>query len=655
MTYINSPVFLGPWGIYAPSQVTGTINWAANGQPTADAVVNPFIEVWSNSSTSASFSLSVQVVDSNGNVVGTSSGSGSVPPYGNVTWSPASPISLNSASLWHLVYPPLVPSLYTLVTVLSVNNVPIDMHNVTFGIRETQWRNDTGFWLNGINTKILGSANHQDFAAVGVAVPDHIQYYRVWKMKEFGGNGWRTAHNPPTPALLYAADELGLLVWDENHRNGQLDQIPLLIRRDRNHPSVVIWSICNEVLCNTNDWVADALAAKALMKSIDHAGNRPVSANQNGWVGPNTPLDVQGFDYSTTNYDQWHAEAPNIPSISSETSSAVSDRNEYANDPVGGHVSGYDNQYPGWGESAEQAWGGVGESNNQGILTRPFISGGWTWTAFDYRGEPTPYGWPDVNSHFGILDLCLFEKDRTYWYKANFPSFNPLPPNMNPIPDSYSATTVHILPNTWNWNNGDKVDIWVFANAPQVELIVNGNSLGKKPLTRFSHAEWDAVPYAPGSVQAIAYDSNGNMLADTWQNTTGAPVALRATIRDNIGTTLYAGCYGDAALVMVDVIDSNGLVVPTANNVITFTTTGPANFAGTCNGDPADLTNNKVNYRPAYHGKAMGVILGPDASAAGSTITVTVSSPGLTSSQVQIPVVAPDSTVGHWCHNGPSL
>lgn len=355
MTYINTPVFLGPWGIYAPSQVTSPITWASNGQPTADATVNPFIEVWSNSSTSTSFSLNVQVVDPNGNVVGTSSGSGSVPAYGNITWSPSSPITLNSASLWHLVYPPLSPSLYTLVTVLTINSVAVDMHNVTFGIRETQWRNDTGFWLNGINTKILGSANHQDFPAVGVAVPDHMQYYRVWKMKEFGGNGWRTAHNPPTPALLYAADELGLLVWDENHRNGQLDQIPLLIRRDRNHPSVVIWSICNEVLCNTNDWVNDALAAKALMHSIDHAGNRPVSANQNGWIGPNTPLDVQGFDYSTTNYDSWHAEAPGIPSISSETSSAVSDRGEYANNETTGHVSGYDNQYPGWGESAEGA------------------------------------------------------------------------------------------------------------------------------------------------------------------------------------------------------------------------------------------------------------------------------------------------------------
>ena len=177
---------------------------------------------------------------------------------------------------------------------------------------------------------------------------------------------------------------------------------------------MVIWSVCNEVLCNTNSDQADARRMVALMHSLDPLGQRPVSANQNGWIGLSTPLDVQGFDYSTQNYDQWHNQAPNIPSISSETSSAVSDRGEYANDAVGGHVSGYDTNEPSWGETAEGAWGGIGISNGQGILTRAFISGGWTWTGWDYRGEPTPYAWPDTNSHFGILDLCGFEKVRPW-------------------------------------------------------------------------------------------------------------------------------------------------------------------------------------------------------------------------------------------------
>ena len=166
---------------------------------------------------------------------------------------------------------------------------------------------------------------------------------------------------------------------------------------------MVIWSICNEVLCNTANDKQAAAQMNALFHSLDPLGNRPVSANQNGWIGPTTPLDVQGFDYSTGSYDKWHQEAPLIPSISSETSSAVSDRGEYKNNATTGHVEGYDSDAPGWGQTAEGAWGGIGESNGQGILTRSFISGGWTWTGWDYKGEPTPYSWPNINSHFGIF------------------------------------------------------------------------------------------------------------------------------------------------------------------------------------------------------------------------------------------------------------
>lgn len=173
------------------------------------------------------------------------------------------------------------------------------------------------------------------------------------------------------------------------------------------------------MLCNSKGDAQDAIAMKELMHKLDPLGNRPVSANQNGWEGPNTPLDVQGFDYSTGNYDPWHNKNPNLPIISSETSSAVSDRGEYG--PTGsaswkgnattGYVSGYDTQYPGWGQSAEMAWGGINEPNGEGILTRPFISGGWTWTGWDYRGEPTPYAWPNVNSHFGTPREECF----TFW------------------------------------------------------------------------------------------------------------------------------------------------------------------------------------------------------------------------------------------------
>jgi beta-galactosidase len=244
-----------------------------------------------------------------------------------------------------------------------------------------------------------------------------------------GGNAWRTAHNPPNPALLDAADRLGFLVWDENHRNGQDDELRRLVLRDRNHPSVVLWSICNEKLCDSKATRADAVRLHDAFHALDPLGGRLVSANYNGWLGPDTPLDVQGVDYATSRYDSVHKAAPHLPVISSETSSAVSDRGEYANNKSSGHVRGYDTERPSWGQTAEAAWGGVDEPQAQGILTRPGVMGGFTWTGWDYKGEPTGptigYGWPDVNSHFGILDIAGFEKDRFYWYLAHFPSYKP--------------------------------------------------------------------------------------------------------------------------------------------------------------------------------------------------------------------------------------
>ena len=377
---------------------------------------------------------------------------------------------------------------------------------------------------------------------------------------------------------------------------------------------------------------------KDLMHSLDPLSGRPVSANQNGWIGPSTPLDVQGFDYSTGSYDGWHAQAPNIPSISSETSSAVSDRGEYADNETAGHVSGYDNQYPGWGESAEQAWGGVGEGNGQGILTRPFISGGWTWTGWDYKGEPTPYQWPDINSHFGIVDIAGFPKDRFFWYKSWF---------VQPSP-----AELYIFPH-WDWEGTGQtnVDIWAYSNADEVELFVNGASVGRKNMTQYSHIEWDAVPFVPGSLHAVAYTA-GVQVAEMWRNTTGAPAALQISIKDGFGAQMVAGC-ADTALVQVSVVDAAGLVVQAASNVVTFAVSGPATLGGTGNGDPACHTPDKSATRPAFHGWVLAVIQGGDAP---GTVTVTASSPGFAPVSVSIPQAAPaPGFEAPWCHLEPQL
>jgi hypothetical protein len=298
----------------------------------------------------------------------------------------------------------------TLTTTSSSTVTVCDAEVVLIGVRKTSWSATTGFHLNDVPTKILGAANHQDFAGVGVAVPDGLQVHRIAKLKEMGMNGWRTAHNAPTPALLDAADRIGFLVWDENHRNNQDDELTTLVLRDRNHPSVVIWSVCNEYLCETANTAADLKRSVRLFHTLDPMGGRvvrcafadinlhsrmpldpthvrlkqtcvrpmaflsgspllllvdtvhsvqtlKVSANFNPINGPTSPLDVLGIDYATNTYDAVHALAPLKPSISSETSSAVNDRGEYKNVVGTGHVSGYDTNSPHWGEPVEGAWG----------------------------------------------------------------------------------------------------------------------------------------------------------------------------------------------------------------------------------------------------------------------------------------------------------
>jgi len=638
LTVITTPgPFISPWGVYAPSNVTGAISWSG-GLPSADATVSPSVEVWTNTTGPAQqFSVSLSVSDPTGKVVGTATGSGSVVAGTPTVWTPSSPIFLTQASLWHLVSPPASPALYKLTTTLTVAGTVVDDTTVTFGIRQTYFDAATGFYLNGVGTKIMGTANHQDAAAVGVAVPDHLQTWRVAKLKEMGVNGWRTAHNPPNPALLDAADSLGLLVWDETHRNGILSELEILIKRDRNHPSVIIWSLCNEVLCSTDNWVQDALTAKALIRQLDPLGGRPVSANQNGWIGVNTPLDLQGFDYTTSNYDAWHAEAPHIPSISSETSAATNDRGEYANNGKEGHCSGYDVNYPGFGELAEAAWGGIGVSNGQGILTRPFISGGWTWTGHDYRGEPTPYGWPDVNSHFGTVDLAGFPKDRFFYYKAWY------------IP---TVPSLYLFPH-WNWAPGAQVDVWVYSNLDAIELLVNGASQGIKNMTQFSHVEWDNVNYAPGSIQAIGYKFGSSVpVAVEFRNTTGPAASLQLSVKDGVGSSLVAGCQ-DIAYVQVEVVDSNGAVVPDANNNVTFSLNGAGVLAGTANGDPACLVNNKSPVRPAFHGLALAVVLVGDQP---GLIKIQATSPGLAPSSLTLTVQPqPQGFQAYWCKNNDRL
>jgi len=435
---------------------------------------------------------------------------------------------------------------------------------------------DKGFILNGKQVKIKGFANHQDFAGVGVAVPDSLQAYRVWQHKQMGSNGWRTAHNPPTPALLDECDKQGMLVWDENHRNrnspDMIEDLKSLILRDRNHPSVIMWSICNEALCEGfNADVAKSL--KPIFQELDPKGQRPVTAAMNGGYGSafQDVLDVMGVNYHIGQYDKIHSSHPNQPMIGSETSSDYSDRYIYENDNKDRmYVSAYDVNHPGWGNTAEDAWCAIAD--------RDFVAGGFYWTGFDYKGEPTPYGWPNINSHFGVIDETGFPKDNYFYHQSVF-----FAPEEKPM--------VHIVPMHWNFQSGKTVDVWAYTNGDAVELFLNGESLGRKQMTTCRHVEW-SVPYVAGTLTAKSYrEGSDEVFAAESVETAGTPEKIVLETDWPLSKSLIAD-NSDTALVTVRIVDGQGRTVmtlsPDSSLKLDFTLLGDGKLIGKGNGDPSN-------------------------------------------------------------------
>lgn len=255
-------------------------------------------------------------------------------------------------------------------------------------------------------------------------------------------------------------------------------------------------------------------------------------------------------------------------------------------------------------------------------------------------GEPTPYSWPDINSHFGIIDIAGFPKDRFFWYQAWFTA------------RAVSGPVLHLLPH-WNWNASAKVDVWAFSNVDAVELFVNGVSLGRQYMTLYSHIEWDSIPFVPGSIVAFGYvNGTAEPVINAFRNTTGPAASLSISIKDGVGTEMIAGC-SDVALVQVFVLDAAGLISIDAATNVTFTVSGPGTFAGSGNGDPACHTSDKSPTRPAFHGRVMAVIQGGSEPGA---VTVTASAPGMTPVSVNIPQLAPvPGFTAYWCHTEPTL
>ena len=538
------------------------------------------------------------------------------------------------------------PYMYTMVTEIRLNGKTIDTYSTPFGIRTIEFRADSGFYLNGEHVRINGVCNHHDLGCLGAATNERAIERQLQILKEMGCNGIRCSHNPPSPILLDLCDRMGFLVMDEAFdmwRRRKTDRdyarffdewyerdLTDLVVRDRNHPSIVLWSIGNEVLEQWSDAKADTLSLEQanLILNMGHSADqlakegemsvnsmitarlaeviknldptRPVTAGCNE-PSPNNHLfrsgaiDVIGYNYHNQNVPSVPRLFPGKPFIITESVSALMTRGfyempsdkmmtrpvrwdrPYFNDTFS--CSAYDNVCTPWGSHHEE--------NLIFLNKQPFVAGQYIWTGFDYIGEPTPYGWPARSSYFGIVDLAGFPKDIYYLYQSEWTD----------------TPVLHLFPH-WNWTPGEQIDMWCYYNnADEVELFINGKSQGVRSKdAEHLHVVWN-VTFEPGTVKVVAR-KNGVETASQEIHTAGEPAQIRltpdrSTIKSN-GT--------DLSFVTVEILDKDGNLCPNADNLVQFEIDGKGLIAGVDNGSPISLERFKDNKRKAFYGKCLVVL-----------------------------------------------
>jgi beta-galactosidase len=543
----ENPLHVAHDGVFVRSEVKGK-----------DADVAADVTVQNDGAEAAQFTVEEQVLDASGKAIATAEAvSGSVAAKSARDLS--GELRVHDARLWSLED----PYLHKLVTTVRVAGQIVDRYETSFGIRTIRFDPDHGFFLNGKHVELKGTNDHQDHAGVGTAIPDSLNEYRVQRLKAFGSNAIRTSHNPPTPELLDACDRLGMLVLDENRQMGTtpevMDQLQRMILRDRNHPSVILWSVGNEEWSLEWSETGQRLTREmqAFVKHLDPTRLSTVALSGSGGNGNSASTEVLGFNYYLQhNIDQMHARYPSRPIVGTEESSSMHTRGVYADDLDHQHLVAYDYESNKKHASIEEGW--------QYHISRPFSAGLFYWTGFDYRGETTPFGWPAISSQFGVLDACGFFKDSAYLLQSWWTE----------------APMVHLLPH-WNWpgREGQPVDVRVYSNADEVELFLNGQSLGRKAMPKNSHLEWK-VAYTPGKLTARGYAAGKEIASDTVETTT-APAALQLTPNhtEMPGETV--------SVIEVRVNDAQGRFAATASNLVSFKLTGPGKILGVGNGDPS--------------------------------------------------------------------
>jgi beta-galactosidase len=564
----TSPLSLAPDGVFVCSKFRNNV-------PEGAAEIDVEASLFNTLASAASATVNCEIISPDGK------SAAKFKQTGQVGSEAAQVVNLSAKVSAPVLWSPESPKLYKLVTTVESGGKIVDRKETEFGIRTLAFDATNGFLLNGKHYPVQGTCNHQDMAGLGSALPDAMQYFRIAKLKEMGCNAYRTSHNAPTPEMLEACDHLGMLVLDENRLVGSdeenLRNLRGQIMRDRNHPSVFAWSLGNE------EWGSQGTASGAAsirtMQNLAHSldPTRECTAAVNGSYGNTgfiTVLDVKGFNYNLGSIDPYRRNHPGATFIGTETASTVTTRGIYANDTEKGYVAAYDyitknrggtlvNPVT-WGETAEEWW--------TFYDARPWLSGGFAWTGFDYRGEPTPYQWPCINSHFGIMDMCGFPKDNYYYYQSWWTD--------QPV--------LHLMPH-WNWpgKEGQDIDVRVLSNCEEVELFLNGQSLGRQKMKKDSELKW-SVKYAPGVLSAKGY-KGGQVIAETKVETTGDPAAVQ--LAPHHSTIKADG--EDVSVITVQVNDAQGRMVPTAGNEITFEINGPGKIIGVGNGDPSSHEPDK--------------------------------------------------------------
>jgi beta-galactosidase len=548
-------------------------------------------------------------------------------------------LEVNKPELWSVQR----PYLYRIVTKITGTGIA-DSYTTPLGIRYFNFDPDKGFTLNGKAMKILGVCDHHDLGSLGSAVNTRALERQLQILKEMGCNGIRTSHNPPAPELLDLCDKMGFIVMDEAfdcwergkakydyhlffkqwHKKDLEDQI----LRDRNHPSVMIWSIGNEIP-QQGDTSALRLAPElaAIVHSLDKtrpittANDHPDTSNK---IIKSGAIDLIGYNYHEFDYATFHDRYPGKKFIATETTSGLETRGHYdmPSDSIRRWpftrdrkrpkmnadftVSAYDNVSPPWGSTHEETWKVMKKYN--------FLSGMFIWTGFDYMGEPTPYSWPARSSYFGIIDLAGFPKDVYYMYQSEWTN----------------KTVLHILPH-WNWEAGKMIDVWAYYNhADEVELYLNGKSLGiQKKNGDDLHVMW-RVKYEPGTLKAVSR-KNGKVVLTREIHTAGKPAKIELIAdRKNIKADGK-----DLSFITIKILDKDGNVVPDADNLVNFKVNGQAFIASVDNGDPVNHDPFKADYRKAFNGLALAIV---QAKEKGGNVMFTASSAGLKGASVSLTV-----------------